>query len=696
MNIQELRFRLNVFESMDGVAQSDQRAYVCDSLASRGLKEDYFIRRNIRSMPELQAYKRRIRSNMIKKVMGGYVPKGPVPAKKTGMIKENGYVIEQWVLQAFPKLYVPVLVYVPASTGRLPLIVNPCGHSYNGSKYAAYQHICVNLVRRGYVVATWDPPGQGERGDYFDTASGNHHGTAAGQCFFAGISFANFYHYEAMRIVDWMITRSDVDAKRIGVTGVSGGGSTSAWLMGMDDRIRAGAPCMGTVTCKALMSPIPGVAHHDEDNHVDMALPYGTNFEAFLAAFCPRPQLIMAGTEDFTFPHEDVARLYRHVKQVYRNLGAEKYISFAVAREPHGYPEVLRQKMYHFFAEHLGGDDRLGEYYVVPKKDEALHCTRSGRVREDLNSETARTLAYKYFRSHRQVYSFVGGAERIRAMQRRTRRHVSRTLRLDDLKGWSYEQRHESDLPANGYIVRRVRLFPYRERFVSGTFFLPKDDNGVPVLVVGDTSYANTADNPFIQACVANGVGLLYVGLFDCNNRQDMSSSFVYMAGRFEAAMKVEDILTACKYLRVTGAVRKDSIYVCGCGRDAIYPLYAAALDPGIAGCAVNEVIVSLESILAVDSFFQGKGYAYDWVLERTKGAALCADVDDLMAAIAPRRCLVTNPWEGRLMDCDAAGARWRNARRAYSGLKAPANLECRNVDQRQVSTEIVRWVLGH
>ncbi|MFH1613539.1 MAG: alpha/beta hydrolase family protein [Planctomycetota bacterium] len=688
----DLAFLLEVFESMDGVAQTDQRAYICDKLAGEGLKADYALRERISSMAELNSYKEQIRRNMLQKVMGGYVPKGKVPARKVGVIKADGYRIEKWLVQAFPRMYVPVNLYLPDSATACPLILKPNGHTWDGCKHPLYQHIYVNLVKRGYVVVTWDPPGQGERGNYFDTKSGNNHSTAAGQCFLAGISFANFYHYEGVRILDWVIDRDEIALERIGVTGVSGGGSTTAWLMGMDERIKVAAPCMGTVTTQSLMSPIPGVSHHDEDNSIDMALPYGTNFEALLSSFCPKPQLIMAGRQDFTFPHTDLMKLYRHVRRVYKNVKAEKNVSFIVVDECHGYSEGLRKAMYNFFATHLGGEKTVHEFNFVPRPKSQLLCTKTGDVKSNLGSETASTLAYKYFCRHREKYDFGRGVDKILKTQKQIRQNVRRKLRLTNQKIASFDERYKLDLPDNVYTVVRIRLSPDKDRFISGALFLPAHGDDVPVLVVGQTQYANNAQNCFVSACLSEGIGLFYLGLVDCNSRADVSSSFVYMAGKFEAEMKIEDILAGCRYLRTVKTVDKSRIFVAGEGKDAIYALYAAALDESITGCAVSEMIVSLECILKTDSFFENKGYAYDWVLERTKGVALCADVDNLIAALAPRKFLMINPWEGKILSCKGIKARYANAVKVYLRLKSQRNFECRNIRKKDVAGFIVNW----
>ena len=95
--------------------------------------------------------------------------KGAPPAKILGRIEADDYIIEKLDCESSPGYFVSALLYKPKTiTGRLPGVISPCGHSPEGKAAATYQILHINLVKRGYIVLTYDPVGQGERSQFWD------------------------------------------------------------------------------------------------------------------------------------------------------------------------------------------------------------------------------------------------------------------------------------------------------------------------------------------------------------------------------------------------------------------------------------------------------------------------------------------------------------------------------------------------
>jgi len=93
--------------------------------------------------------------------------------------------------------------------------------------------VCIGLVKKGYVVLNFDPIGRGERGPYHDEAAGNEHDVAGRQCFLTGTHLSSLMMWDAIRAIDYLCTRKEVDRARIGITGCSGGGTLVAHIRGM-------------------------------------------------------------------------------------------------------------------------------------------------------------------------------------------------------------------------------------------------------------------------------------------------------------------------------------------------------------------------------------------------------------------------------------------------------------------------------
>src|SRR5262249_41564683 len=121
----------------------------------------------------LAALQDRLRGTFLGLLGGLPDVQGPPPARVTGTIEADGYRIEKLAFESAPGYLVPALLYLPkAAGGPLPGVVSPCGHSAVGKAAPAYQTLHVNLAKRGFVVLTYDPVGQGERSQFWDTRRG--------------------------------------------------------------------------------------------------------------------------------------------------------------------------------------------------------------------------------------------------------------------------------------------------------------------------------------------------------------------------------------------------------------------------------------------------------------------------------------------------------------------------------------------
>ena len=103
-------------------------------------------------------------------IIGPFPEKTPLNIQVTGTLQQDGYRIEKTIYESVPGYYVTGALYIPDGLKeKAPAIFYACGHSVEGFKVAVYQHIIINLVKKGFVVFTIDPMGQGERFEYWDT-----------------------------------------------------------------------------------------------------------------------------------------------------------------------------------------------------------------------------------------------------------------------------------------------------------------------------------------------------------------------------------------------------------------------------------------------------------------------------------------------------------------------------------------------
>ncbi len=169
-------------------------------------------------------------------------------ARVTGEISREGYVVRKVIFESLPEYYVTANLYLPTTgKGPFPAILTPCGHSPAGKAYDVYQHLFIGLVKRGYVVLSYDPMGQGERYQYWNFLQQEtllkdpdyQHAMAGLQEILLGQNLARYFIWDGIRGLDYLTSLPEVDASRLGVTGSSGGGTLTTYISMLDPRVKA-------------------------------------------------------------------------------------------------------------------------------------------------------------------------------------------------------------------------------------------------------------------------------------------------------------------------------------------------------------------------------------------------------------------------------------------------------------------------
>lgn len=274
----------------------------------------------------------------------------------TGTVEAEDFLVDKVHFQSRPGLYVTGNFYHPKNAkGKLPTILYVCGHGRvkkNGVSYgnkATYQHHGAWFARNGYACLTIDTVQLGE-------IEGIHHGTYRYGMWWwnaRGYSSAGVEAWNCIRALDYLETRPEVDADRIGVTGRSGGGAYSWWIAALDERIKAAVPVAG----------ITSLTNHVVDGcvegHCDCMYPVNTyrwDFANIAALVAPRPLLISNTDKDRIFPLDGVVDVYFKTRRIYRLLGAGDKLGLQITEGPHKDTQNLRVHAFHWFNEHLKGE----------------------------------------------------------------------------------------------------------------------------------------------------------------------------------------------------------------------------------------------------------------------------------------------------------------------------------------------------
>lgn len=273
--------------------------------------------------------------------------KSPLNVKITGTIQQKGYHIDKLYYESLPGLFVRANLYVPDNMKKPgAAILYVCGHS--PTQKVHYQAHPQKFAQLGFVCLIIETIQWGE-------VRGDHWGCYAKGWFnwySRGYDPAGVELWNAIRGIDLLSSLKEVDPQKIGVTGISGGGSQSWYIAAMDPRVKAVAPVCGASTLKAQ------ITSRTIDGHCDCMMPINTYQQDFTdigALIAPRPLLICQADRDGLNTIESVRELYSKVENIYKLYDAPDKIGLVETPGGHSYHKISRAKIFSFFMKHLMG-----------------------------------------------------------------------------------------------------------------------------------------------------------------------------------------------------------------------------------------------------------------------------------------------------------------------------------------------------
>src|SRR5256884_6634054 len=341
-----------------------------------------------------------LREQMLKD-LGGFPDRTPLNARVVGVVERNAYKIEKIIFESQPHFYVPANLYLPKG-GRppYPAILYPLGHERGGKTNPTWQQMLGSLATKGFVALTWDPIGQGERLQIYDEDlreskvgdSTTEHTVVGTQCMLVGDHLARYTIWDGMRALDYLLSRKEVDPARIGLTGNSGGGTHTAYIAALDDRIQVAAPSCYITSWHLMLDTI---GPQDAEQTFPLWLQEGFDYPDYLYAFAPKPYLLLSAIRDF-FPIAGARETFAEAEKVYSAIGAREKVGMFEADDGHGYNKTRRLAAYDWFGRLLkGARDTDTEPTIEMATPEVLRCTPTGQGSTSLGGESVFTLNQK-------------------------------------------------------------------------------------------------------------------------------------------------------------------------------------------------------------------------------------------------------------------------------------------------------------
>ncbi len=519
--------------------------------------------------------------------------KTPLQATVTGTIERGDYRVEMLHYQSRPGLYVTANLYRPARVQdgqRLPGLLYVCGHSgrgRNGNK-TAFQSHGIWLARHGFVCLLVDTLQLGE-------IAGIHHGTyREGRWWWLsrGYTPAGVECWNGIRGIDYLISRPEVDPDRIGVTGISGGGAATFWIAAADERVKVAIPVSGMAD---LISYVPNRVINGHCDCMFLYNAYQWPWTRIAALVAPRPLLFVNSDHDTIFPMDANERVINRLERLYSLFGKSDLVDSVVSVGGHAYRKDIREASFRFLNTYLKNDPRPildSEVDLVTGPREEIHPiqpeqlrafpldsdipkdARNGRIDEEFvplaKVEVPREGQFESWKSgllaklRRQTFNYF--PERIPAGHA-TNSDSPGVILLDTEPGISSA-------------VRPMKTGPERPQRV------------LLVVTGADAADPRTAwvngfikETDLVYACEPRGINAT---AWTHKNPPNYVERSHYLLGRTSDSGRIWDIVAAARYLRALHTEERP-IYVVGEGAAAVLAIYAALLEPDIAGLIINQ-----------------------------------------------------------------------------------------------------------
>ena len=572
------------------------------------------------SITAFEEHRKRVRDHFMTAIGGLPEERTPLNVQCTGILDRGGFTIEKLIYESLPEFYVTGALYVPKSiVSPQPAVVFVHGHSDLGKSYPVYQAVCVDLAANGFVVLAVDPPGQGERFQYFDSEKGERiiggctteHTYAGLQFTLGGASIGRHFIWDVMRGVDYLETRPEVDPTRIGLTGNSGGGTQSCLLMMSEPRFAACVPSTFVMTLESYMKT--GQAQ-DSEQIVPGCFANGPDHDDYITAMAPKPVLVGAAAYDY-FPIEGAIEAVDRARRIYALFDAQDNVDIAIAPTRHEYSSYLREACVNWYKRHFRGESPdfiTGEPETLP--DEALWATPNGQVLDlypnsrtvfDLNRERLEVLRVPQFTINPDTDQNGGDIDRMRET-------VTEVLGIPDGRNQKIYPRIIGENLVDGYRTEEIFFFSEPNIVVTGIFIHPLE--GTVAKQTDLVLFENgTNDNPdsreWLEGRLASGrqlfvfdprgIGGVKVRSFNRDvqphDGEFKLASDAMMLGISTMGLRVFDVLRAYDYLRTRSDVDQIGLY--GIGKSAFYAYFAGVLENGFASFEFEDLLYSYRNL---------------------------------------------------------------------------------------------------
>ena len=612
-----------------------------NTIAQQELQQRAEAISEIHTRAEAEQRKQLMRTKLLDDLGGLPDYNGPLNPKVTGEIRTDSYTIEKVMYESLPGFYVTANVYRPNRLGRYPAVLLQAGHTQEGKP--ENQRVAANLAMKGFVVLCFDPIGQGEREQTYSKQTNAplagwsvpEHIEMGAQAQLIGQGLARYFIWDAMRSIDYLASRPDVDASRIGAAGCSGGGALTTFTGALDPRLKVVIPACYPTSFQ-LLFPTEGSGGPDAEMVIPHLLANGLDTADFVELRAPTPWLLQTTEHDeYNFSHQGVKLVYDEARKWFAIYKAQDNVGFLMGPGSHGMPLVSREAVYEWMNRWLkNGQGDSHEQPVKMYPNYELLATKSGNVEDEAGSRKLYQILSADFRAQERQGTIPELMTKLRDLKIPTDGSAPKVKILDQSNSPSGQQEHiqfESDPGI----------------WLSATLYIPSTPGRKPaVLMMKDGWHFGTSRTATMAEQVAN-MGQVVLEMeprkSETNyNEGQYSGDWVTnmqanLIGQNLPALRAHDLLRGVDLLKARSDVDPDSIRGAASGVQGIWLLLAAASDSRISKIWLDRTPYSLRA--ALDNSIASD--LWDAVIP---GFILHWDLNDLVKAMGKRQVMWTDP----------------------------------------------------
>lgn len=566
----------------------------------------------LKSKQQTLAYVKAVRQSA-KEIFDKLPEKSPLNANMTGKMIRDGYRIEKVIYQSFKNHHVTANLYVPNGTGKFPAVLLFCGHEDLSKATESYQKTAILLAKNGFVVFVIDPISQSERvqltdenGKSLTRGATTEHTLLNLAANLVGTSVAAYELFDNQRGLDYLLTRKEVDATKIGCMGNSGGGMQTIYFAAIDERVKVMVPCSYLASREntlATTGPADGCAQipNEGANLLEMS--------DYLIAAAPKPTLVLAGRYDF-IDYQGTLQSFEDLKRIYKSLEVPEKIALFTYDDGHGIAKPKREKAVQWFRKWFYNDDRhVVEADLEVLTDQELFASEKNKVSlsypDEVTVQKYNQILWKNYAESRSKYAALPKLQKQQLVRKLLNIDTGNAnisvekvgivkAKFAEFQKLIIRKNHEVPLPLLVYCpqqtVKKVVIWINEEgksKLVDSAGLMQHyiEQQDVAVVFADLRGTGETADK----------VELNDPKYFSKDYRNAMLALHM---GKPLLGQKTQDLLSVLQFIAATPKTSLASIQVNAKGNVGLAALYASFLNPKIAEMNISQCMRSYLQIL--------------------------------------------------------------------------------------------------